>query len=103
MAETTENKESQLKFRTIVSDVVGEIRSEEVSRSFAALSLEELVDQHIDRMTESTSQTRPPRLSRVKQVYNQLVENIEEMKEMDPEEFDARNPADEVNTPPEDS
>ena len=100
MAESPE-KTTHTTFRNIIADVVGELRSEEVRKSFASISIEELVDKHIDRMTDSTSQSQPSRLTRIKSVYNTLADNIEEMKEMDPEEFDSRNPDDEVNTPPE--
>lgn len=103
MADENTTRETQSKFRNIVADVVGELRGEEIARSFASISIEEVVDQHIAELTEARNQTSVSRLARVEHVYNQLVENIEELKEMSPEEFDARDPSNEVNTPPEGS
>lgn len=98
---TSEKKKANAKFREIVADIVGELRGAEVARSFAAITLEELIDQHLELMMETKSQTKPSRLDYVKRTYNALVNNIEEMKNTSPEEFDTRDTNDEVNTPPD--
>lgn len=94
-------EKSTRRFREIVSDVVGELRATEITRSFSSITMEELVDQHIHQLSETKSQGAPARLDRVKAVYDALVNNIEDMKSMDPELFDTRSGTDEVNTPAE--
>lgn len=98
-----EDRSGRAKFREIVANVVGELRSEELTRSYASITIEELVDQHIAYLSETVTQGQPSRMDRVKHYYDSLVNNLEDMKAMAPEEFDTRNSEDDdnVNTPPE--
>lgn len=80
--------------------VVGEIRAAEVRNTFAALSLEELVDQHISEMEAgaSTDPMRPSRADRLKKIYDDFVNSLEAMKAVPPESFIPRTSSDAANT-----
>ncbi len=88
-------------FRRIVSAAVGEIRSQEIRDTFASISLEELADQHVERLQESEDPVNPSRLQRLRKVKDDLDENIEAMKETDPAAFRRPNPEEDVNTEPD--
>lgn len=90
-------------FRRIVAAAVGALRSQEVRDTFVALSLEELADQHIERLSESGDPTRPSRLQRIRIIRDDLTNSIEAMKETPPENFRRHDPDTDVNTAPESS
>lgn len=89
-------------FRRIVANAVGELRSQEVRDSFSSLSIEELMDEHIERMEESDDPLRPSRLQRLRAVRDDLANSIEAMKETPPSAFRRPDPDNDVNTDPED-
>ena len=93
----TSAREQIREFRRVTANAVAELRSNEVRDSFAALSLEELVDQHIDRL-EVGSATTPSRLARIRRVRDELNANIEAMKNTPPELFRRHDPEGDVNT-----
>lgn len=88
-------------YRRIVADAVGELRSQEIRDSFASISLEELLDQHIERMQESTDPIKPSRLQRLRKVKDDLVASVEAIKAVPPERFRRADPSQDVNTPVE--
>jgi hypothetical protein len=96
-----QSREQFREFRRIIAAAVGELRSEEVRSSFAALSLEELADQHIDRLKASQDPLRPSRLQRLRKVQSDLTNSIEAMKETSPASFRRRDPDNDANTPVE--
>ncbi len=77
------------RFREVVAAAVGELRSAEIRKTFVALSIEELVDQHISEMEAGASldPMKPSRMDRLTQVYTDLVGNIAAMKALPPESF----------------
>jgi hypothetical protein len=87
-------------FRRIVAAAIGELRSQEVRDSFSSLSLEELADQHIERLEESADPLHPSRLQRLRKVRDDLAESIEAMKETPPSRFRRYDPDNDANTPP---
>lgn len=84
-----------------MANAVGELRSQEVRDSFAALSIEELMDQHIAQLDDSDDPTNPSRLQRLRQVRDDLANSIEAMKETSPSAFRRADPDNDVNTPVE--
>lgn len=103
MADTprTSAREQLRDFRRVVADAVGELRSAEVRDTYAALSLEELVDQNIERLEGSGDPTSPSRLERVRKLRDELAAKIDAMKETPPEFFRRADVDGDVNTPPE--
>ncbi len=104
MAETTPragSREQLREFRRIVANAVGELRSKEIRDAYAALSIEELMDQHVARLEETSDPINPSRLQRLKKVRDDLVNNIEAMKATPPENFRRHDASNDVNTAPE--
>lgn len=94
-------REQQREFRRIVANAVGELRSNEIRDSYAALSLEELIDQQIDRLEGTEDGLNPSRLQRIQRVRQELADNIEAMKATPPSDFRRHDPDGDVNTAPE--
>ena len=100
MAERTQEErelEQFRQFRRIVADVVAELRGQEIRDAFASISIEELMDRHIDEI-EGTDRIKPSKLQRIRKVYTDFVQNIEGMKATDPSSFRAPDPDADVNT-----
>lgn len=89
------------KLRESVAAVVGELRAAEIQRTFAALSLEELIDQHLERIGAglSTDPMKPSRADRLKSVYDDFVGSIEAIKALPAEAFLPQDPNNSANTP----
>lgn len=94
------------KFRDIVGDAVSFVRSQEITKSFVSLSLEELIDQQIALINEPDASGSPSKLARLDRLHQDLLDNIEAMKNTSPDLFRARDNTTDVNTdqtPPEDT
>ncbi len=100
-SEAAANRERLREFRRIVANAVGELRSQEVRDSYAALSIEELMDQHIERLEGTNDPNQPSRIQRLRNVRDALTDNIEAMKETPPAAFRRPDPDNDVNTEPE--
>lgn len=87
-------------FRRIVASAVGELRSNQIRDAYAALSLEELMDQHIARLQDSDDPIHPSRKQRINKVHQDLTNNIEAIKATDPSQFRRRDPNSDANTDP---
>ncbi len=94
-------REQLREFRRVVADAVGELRSAEIRNTYSALSLEELMDKHIQSLTGNDDPMRPSRLSRLNKVKDDLSNSIEAMKEVPPDLFRRQDTDGDVNTPPE--
>lgn len=105
MATRTEEeqaRESIRRFRQIVGDSVTFVRSREVNESFASLTLEELVDQQIGLIEDGRpSAGRPSILARIDRIKEDLTNNIEDIKAIDPDLFRSPDERTDVNTPRE--
>lgn len=94
----TSNREQLQLFREIVSEVVASLRSQEVSKSYVALSIEELVDRRIATLTASEDPMRRSRREQVEKIYNDFMSQIEAMKATDPVQFRRASANDTANT-----
>lgn len=98
---TASNQETQdrlLDFRRAVADIMGELRGTEIRDSYAAIGLEELMDQHVDRLTESTDPMRPSRLARLTKIHTTFVDSLESIKATPPGMFRRHDPDGDANT-----
>ena len=96
----TETSRSQLReFRRVVADVVGELRSQEIRDSYAAVTLVELMDRHVVRLVEGSA-AKPSRLARIEALYVAYKNSIEGIKATSPSVFRAHDPNSDVNTAP---
>ncbi len=98
MPSERETADQLLDFRRIVANTVGELRSTEIRDTYAALGLEELMDQHIGRLTGSDDPLRPSRLLRLTRIRDEFRNNLEALKATSPESFRRKNPSTDVNT-----
>ena len=88
-------------FREVVANVVGELRSAEVRRTFVALSIEELVDDQIASLElgASLDPVQPTLMDRVQKIYDDFTNAFDAIKATPPEMFIPSDPATNVNTP----
>lgn len=85
-------------YRIVVSDVVGELRSQEVRNTYASITLLELAEQHLKFL--SSTEGRPGRLERLTALRDLFLSKIEGMKATPPENFRNPDPVHDVNTAP---
>lgn len=95
--ETSRNRARE--FRRVVANVVGELRSQEIRNSFAAVTLLELASRHADRL-DTGDPTRPSRKARLKTIYDEYKASIEAIKQTPVEMFRRHDPATDANTEP---
>lgn len=89
-------------FRRIIGAAVGELRAAQNRASYASLSLEELIDEQILRLDDpNASPTSPSRLQRLTKVKDDLLTNIEAIRETPPEVFRSPSSSNDVNTEPD--
>jgi len=93
-----QSKDAIREFRRIVADAVNFVRSQEIARSFASISLEELVDDQIALIEETSSSNRPSKIDRVDKIKEDLDKNIEAIKNISPDDFRRRDNDTDVNT-----
>lgn len=92
-------RETLQNYREVVSNVVGFVRSAEITRSFTSVSIEELVDNRIGRIEDPQTDDRPGALARLEQIKNDFDNVIDAIKNTPPDAFRAPDPANDVNTP----
>lgn len=95
---TETSRETLQTYREIVSEVVGFVRSAEITRSFTSLSIEELVDARIARIEEPQTGDRPGLLARLAKIKNDFDSALDAIKNTSPDAFRSPDPANDVNT-----
>jgi hypothetical protein len=94
-----ESSRNQLReFRRVVGNVVGELRSQEVRDTYAAVTLVEVLDQQLT-MLSGTSRI-PSRKQRLTKMYDEFNATIEAIKGTSPDAFRQHDPNTDVNTAP---
>lgn len=96
---TEATRETLQRYREVVANTVGFVRSNEVSRSYTSISLEELIDARIDRIEEPMEGTRPGALARLEKLKNDFEDVIEGIKATPPDAFRSPDPDTDANTP----
>ena len=86
------------RYRLVVANTVGFVRSQEVMRSFTALSLEELIDRRIERIEAPQSGGKPGALARLQSVKTEFEAALEGIRNTPPESFRAPDPDRDANT-----
>ena len=89
------------RFREVVANMVGELRSQEVRKSFAAISIEELVDDQISQLEAGASldPMRPSRMDRLQKIKDDFDASFDAIKATPPEAFIPADGSTNVNTP----
>lgn len=96
---TETSRETLQNYREIISEVVGFVRSGEITRSFTSLSIEELVDNRIERIEAPQTGDRPGALARLEKIKNDFENALQAMKDTPPDAFRSPDPSNDVNTP----
>lgn len=96
---TEASRETLQQYRDVVANTVGFVRSREITRSYTAISLEELVDARIERIEAAQTDARPGDLARLDKIKNDFEAVIESLKETPPDAFRTPDPDTDVNTP----
>jgi hypothetical protein len=95
MAASNENTEEQRResqldsFRRMVADVVGELRSEEIRSTYAAITLSEVVDQQLKALQGDGR--IPGRKQRLQREHDRFMAGIDALLETSPEAFRVRD------------
>jgi hypothetical protein len=92
-------KEQMVSFYTIIGNVIGELRSQEIRDTYAAITLDEVIQQQLAFLVDGT----PQRLSRkqhLQKVYDEFKANIQAIKDTPPSAFRQQDAKDDVNTAP---
>lgn len=93
------SRETLQRYREIVANTVGFVRSREVTRSYTSIGLEELIDSRIARIEEPMEGTRPGALARLEKIKNDFEDVIEGIRETPPDAFRRPDPDTDANTP----
>ncbi len=93
------SRETLQQYREIVANTVGFVRSREVTRSYTSISLEELIDNRIERIEASQDSMRPGELARLEKIKNDFEAAIESIKQVPPDTFRRPDPDTDANTP----
>ena len=67
-------------------------------QSFTAFTFEEALDRTIERIEGEDSELHPNQLKRVARIKDNILRAIEEIRNVDPEEFRLKNEGSDVNT-----
>lgn len=97
---TSQGRDQLRQFREVVAGAVGALRAQQQRDTFSSITIEELMDQHVELLTGTADPVRPSRLQRVQRIKAELDDNIEAMKATDPDLFRAHDPDTDVNTAP---
>lgn len=93
------NRETLQRYREVVADTVGFVRSREMTRSYTSVTLEELIDRRIERIEAPQTDSRPGDLARLDRIKNDFEAVIEGIKQTPPDAFRTPDPDTDANTP----
>ncbi len=86
-------------FYRILNNVIGELRSNEMRDTYASITLDEVLQQQLEFLTEG-SPTRVSRRQRLQQVYDEFTASLQAMKDTLPSAFRQPDSRNDVNTAP---
>lgn len=104
MADQSEKNETltqqvfHIKQRRAFENAYAALLGQQNINSFAAFTFEEAVDQQIERIEGKGTTIRPNLLVRVDRIESQLLQAVEEMRKVPPDQFIERKPEEDVNT-----
>lgn len=86
-----------LKFRSALNNGYAVLEGEKYTNSVIAFTFEEAVDLQIQRLEGPGSRIRPTEIERVDKIEAELLQAVEQVKEIPPEVFMNRRPDKDVN------
>lgn len=95
-----ENALNQLReFYRIAGNVIGELRSQAIRDTYAAITLHEVMQQQLEFLVDG-SRTRTSRKKRLKGMVDEFKANLRAIKNTPPSAFRQSDARSDVNTPP---
>lgn len=99
-----ENQEEQRQLQSIrqresLNNAYAALLGQQSVQSFTAFTFEEALDRTIERIEGEDSELHPNQLKRVARIRDNVLRAIEEIREVDPQEFRLSDSAQDVNTP----
>ncbi len=100
-AEAVKKQEDLTEIRRALSNAYAALQGDRNNQSFAAFTFEEALDAQIERIEGKGTQLRPNLLDRVGRIEQQVVQTVEETKQLPPEFFEEPREDEDVNTDPD--
>lgn len=99
-----QNQEEQRQLQSIrqreaLNNAYAALLGQQTVQSFTAFTFEEALDRTIECIEGEDSELHPNQLKRVARIRDNVLRAIEEIREVDPEEFRLSDSAQDVNTP----
>lgn len=85
-------------YREVTAAVVGFVRSQEITRAYTSLSLEELIDRRIQRIEAAQDEGRPGALARLQSIKTNFENALEGIRATPADAFRAPDPSADANT-----
>lgn len=99
MAEQDEKQQAlNLELRQDIGNAYASVKGSELSKSFASITYEELLDQQIERISGQSFDQRPNEMERIDKTEQRLLAAIEKVRALPPEVFRRPDPNKDVNT-----
>jgi hypothetical protein len=98
-----EEKKQEVSFelRRSLNNAYAFVEGQKTIQSFSALTIEDLLDQQIERIEGQDTQARPNELNRITKTVNDVVAAAEKIKSMPDDAFNEHDNQKDVNTSPD--
>lgn len=84
--------------RASLNDAYAQLEAEKNTQTLSAFTFEEALDNQIQAISGESTKIRPNELDRVDRIYNNLLEAVEVIKKVPPEQFLTPDSLKDVNT-----
>jgi hypothetical protein len=101
-ADADANERLYMRQRRAINDAYAALQGHHTASTFAAFTFEEAIDQHIESVEGEATEAHPNKLTQVARIRGELLQAVEQLKEVPPEAFTDANLAQATNTPAED-
>lgn len=107
MASTSDQERNQndarqlqsIRQREAINNAYAALLGQQSVQSFTSFTFEEALDRTIERIEGEDSELHPNQLKRVARIRDNVLRAIEEIRNVDPEEFRLKDGSYDVNTP----
>lgn len=101
--DSADKKGQELNFqlRRALNNAYAFVKGRESVQSFSALTFEDCLDKQIERIEGTAPSLRPNDLTKVDRIESDILQAVEKMKQLPPENFIDPDPDVDVNTPVE--
>jgi len=100
-AEDDKRQDQAQQHREILSNAYAFVEGQKATKSFAAITPEDLYDRFIERVEGADTQARPNVLNRITRTKNELSSAVAALRVLPAEAYRTPNPSTDVNTPVE--